>query len=133
MLYSREIILARVTISMVRTVVAEILKDERFGTRADDAVLCCAIFVGQAEHKPMTAAKLAEYAGIPRPTVVRKLRQLQVEGIVRVLDGGQAELVADLLADGLQAATARSIRVINTAASRLSKMDTHRIAHRKGV
>lgn len=129
--YTRELVIARLTISLVRSIASEILDTKRFGTSADDVILCCAIFIGQAERKPMTAAKLAQYAGMPRPTVVRKLRQFARGGIVNVSDSGQVSLAADILSAGTLAVTESNVRTIHRAAGALSKMDTSRIASRK--
>lgn len=129
--YTRELVIARLTISLVRSIALEILDSRRFGTNADDVILCCAIFIGQAERKPMTAAKLAQYAGMPRPTVVRKLRQFARGGIVSMSEGGQVSLTADILSAETRLATESNARAITRAAAALSKMDTSRIAQRK--
>jgi DNA-binding MarR family transcriptional regulator len=58
-----------------------------FGTRASDLLLRSAIYVGTVEGRPLTVAKLATYVGIPRPTVVRRLRALERRGLVVRIDG----------------------------------------------
>lgn len=58
-----------------------------FGTRAGDLLLRSAIYVGTVEGRPLTVAKLATYVGIPRPTVVRRLRELERRGLVVRIDG----------------------------------------------
>lgn len=116
----------------MRKISRDMLHDDRFGARADDVVLVCAIFVGQGEGKPMTATKLAEYAGMPRPTVVRKLRELECAGLVRMLDGKRAILVGDMVGTPeSKAATEIFTKLINSAATKLSKMDTRPVASRK--
>ena len=63
---------------------------ERYATRADDLILYAALFVGQAEGRPMNHSKLAEYAGMSRPTVVRKVAALMEQGTVVKVGGGYA-------------------------------------------
>lgn len=97
----------------------------RYGGKADDAVLIYAVFIGQAEGRPMGAAKLAEFAGITRPTVIRKLAAMQKLGRVARDSRGCYTLSVDMLNSGeaLHAAVA-GIQAIHRAARQLSKMDT---------
>ena len=61
---------------------------EPFGSRADDLILFAALFVGQTEGRPMNHSKLATYAGLPRPTVIRKIAALMERGaVVKIGDG----------------------------------------------
>lgn len=129
--YKRELEIARLTLGLVSTISTALFNSSRFGTRADDVVLCCAIFVGQAERRPMTAAKLAGYSGMPRATVARKLRQFEREQVVTLEKNGTVSLALDVFSPASRAHTdANSQRILKTAAT-LSKMDTSRIATRK--
>lgn len=128
----RGVIVSRLVLALMRKISRDLLNDDRFGTRADDVVLCCAIFVGLGENRPMTASKLAEYAGMPRPTVIRKLRELERVGLVRVLSNKRVILVGDMIGtDAARAATEAFTRLINSAAMKLSKLDSAAIAGRK--
>lgn len=57
-------------------------RQQRFGTQVGDLLVRAGIYLGTIEAQPMTAAKLAAYVGIPRPTVVRRLRALERRGLV---------------------------------------------------
>lgn len=81
----------------------------------------------------MTATKLAEFAGLPRATVVRKLQGLTREGVVRVNSRGQVFLTADIFGPDISAATEANVALINKAAAKLSKMDTRVIARRNAT
>jgi DNA-binding transcriptional ArsR family regulator len=61
---------------------AEPRDQENFGAHAGDLLIRSAVYLGTIEGRPMTAAKLATYVGIPRPTVVRHLRALERRGLV---------------------------------------------------
>ena len=104
------------------------LKDPLFGSRSDDVLLCAAILIGQADRRPMTAAKLADACGIPRPTVVRKLRELEEAGVV-IMQDSQATLALDRVNDPEMIAAVEAITAgIIRAAAELSKMDSKAIA-----
>lgn len=69
-----------------------LLRERRFTSNAADVLLICAVAIGDLEARPMTAFKLAQYIGMPRPTVVRKLARMARAGLV-VRDGrGRYEL-----------------------------------------
>ncbi|WP_367949109.1 helix-turn-helix domain-containing protein [Paraburkholderia sp. NMBU_R16] len=42
----------------------------------------CAVAIGDLEGRPLTAYKLAQYIGMPRPTVIRKLASMTCAGLV---------------------------------------------------
>ncbi|QPB08652.1 helix-turn-helix domain-containing transcriptional regulator [Burkholderia phage Mica] len=128
----RGVIVSRLVLALVKKISCDLLHDDRFGTRADDVVLCCAIFIGLGENKPMTASKLAEYAGMPRPTVIRKLRELESAGLVRQLSNKRVILVGDMVGtEAARVATDVFTQIINSAAKNLSKLDSAAIAGRR--
>lgn len=55
---------------------------DRFGTEIGDLLIRASIYLGTIEGHPMTAAKIASHIGIPRPTVVRRLRALERRGLI---------------------------------------------------
>lgn len=79
---SQRALVARALLDALRAFGAAYLGHKRFGARADELVLLAAVFVGQAEGRPMNASKLADYAGMPRPTVIRKLQALARRGVL---------------------------------------------------
>lgn len=61
---------------------ADAVDRERFGAHVGDLLLRASIYVSTIEGHLMTAAKLATFVGIPRPTVVRRLRALERRGVI---------------------------------------------------
>ncbi|MBR7958910.1 helix-turn-helix transcriptional regulator [Burkholderia vietnamiensis] len=59
-----------------------LLKEHRYASQAGDVLLVCAVAISDAEGKPMTAYKLAQYIGMPRPTVIRRLANMVRAGLV---------------------------------------------------
>lgn len=59
-----------------------LLRERRFGARAADVLILMGVMIGEAEGKPLSAYKLAELVGVPRPTVIRKLAKLKRDGLV---------------------------------------------------
>lgn len=110
----------RLAMDVMRVLSLGLLGDSRFAARADDVLLLAAVYIGQAEGKPMPAAKLAEYAGMARPTAVRKLKELEGAGIVIALDGGRYVLT-DGRMDTQEAAqaVATAVRRVASAAAAL--------------
>ncbi len=91
--------------------VSRLLGKKRTASNADDLLLVAGVAVGQAEGKPMKAGKGALYVGMPRATTIRKLRELEARGVVRVLPGGQyvlgSALDSEKATEAMQAAVAR--------------------------
>lgn len=123
----RGVIVSRLVIALISKICRDLFNDDKFGTRAGDAVLCCAIFIGLGEGKPMTASKLSEYAGMPRATVIRKLGELERVGLVRLVDKKRAILVGDMVGtEAALEATEVFTRIISNAAFELSELDRQR-------
>ncbi|WP_418116772.1 MarR family transcriptional regulator [Variovorax sp. 350MFTsu5.1] len=78
----------RLMLDLMRSLSMQVLRKERFGAHGGDVLLICAVTIGHIEHKPMAAHKLAQYAGLTRPTAVRRLERLEAMGLVRRGDGG---------------------------------------------
>ncbi|KFX26656.1 helix-turn-helix domain-containing protein [Ralstonia solanacearum] len=112
-------LLASALLDVMRAFGAAYLGHKRFGARADELVLLAAVFVGQAEGRPMNASKLAAYAGIPRPTVIRKLQALARRGVLERIDGGLYALPARVVnsAAVLRASDASRKRIRRAAAA----------------
>lgn len=96
---------------------------DRFASRADDLFLGFALMIGTCEGRPMNATKLAEFAGLPRPTVVRKLARFQREGIAEKSGAGFVILPAFANHPDRVQVVALMRRKILEGAARLSKMD----------
>lgn len=99
-------------LDLTHTLSVGVLGRERFGANADDLLLLCAVGAG----RPSSAHKLADQAGIPRPTVVRKLGELEAAGLVQRLDGGRYMLAPGVMdsqgaAQAMEAARRRVVAV----------------------
>ena len=122
-------VIARMTLRNYELFAAGYHGTDRYGSVCDLVLLSAAIYVGQEDGRPMTAAKLAGAVGMPRATVVRKLRQMELSGLV-VMDGRVATLSDEWVMNPKGAAAIRKVvGNIRTAADALSKMDTEPIAH----
>lgn len=121
--------IAKMVLYMMRIASEHYMKTSRFGAEADDLLLGCAVFVGQAERRPMSASKLAEYAGIPRPTAIRKLAQMHDMGILERTESGHYLIPLKLINSAEAMAASRSIRrsLIRTAAN-VSSLDASPVA-----
>lgn len=87
----------RLMLDLARILSAGILGQQRRATHADDLMLLAAVFIGQGEGRPMTAAKLAMYAGMARPTAIRKLQAFDQQGVVHLVDGRRYVLGAGIV------------------------------------
>ncbi|WP_144061890.1 helix-turn-helix domain-containing protein [Ralstonia pseudosolanacearum] len=67
----------------MRALSIALLRERRFASRAGDVLLLVGVVIGDLEHRPMTAYKLAQYIGMPRPTVIRRLARMARDGLVR--------------------------------------------------
>ncbi|MDT9046471.1 helix-turn-helix domain-containing protein [Escherichia coli] len=72
----------RLTIDMVRLAYSAYFSDDNFSSHADLVLLCMAVGIGQLEGRPMSASKIAQYIGMPRVTVLRKLADLRARGLI---------------------------------------------------
>lgn len=84
----------RQLLHLMRSLSLQLLRQERFGAHSGDVLLMCAVAIGHAEHKPMTALKLGQYVGIPRATAARRLQRLEAMGLVRRGERGRYALTA---------------------------------------
>lgn len=120
--------LTKLVVWLVRYVCVQYMGDEKFGASSGDVVLCCAVFIGQAEGRPMTPAKIAEYIGMPRPTVIRRLKALEERGLIEIT-GGKAICPLEKLNRPHLITTLDDVsRRIHRASVCLSKMDSNPIA-----
>jgi biotin operon repressor len=51
-----------------------------FGAENETLLVLLAVFVGDAENRPMSAPKIADYIGLPRASVYRRVRYLTDQG-----------------------------------------------------
>lgn len=120
------LILARYILESIKEISTAFFNDPQFGSNSDQVLLCAAIFVGQGERKPMTAAKLAEYVGIPRATVIRKVKLLQERGLIQeCAETKQLILTTPKLDSARMSQAVMTICTkLHEASRELSKLDT---------
>jgi hypothetical protein len=131
---SREgLIATRMLIDVMRTAAVLFFMEDHAASLSDELMICFALFVGQAEGRLLTAGKTATYIGMPRPTVVRKMRALQARGLVDQAAKRTYRLAIDRddVAKRLNAAVDACTKHIHRASSDLSRLDTRAIARRK--
>lgn len=126
----RALILSRLVVDYSRILLRTIAPMRRNAEGLADSVLISAVYIGQQEGRPMTAHKLAQFCSIPRPTVVRKLRELVAIGLLEMSDGAARIPAATLASRELEKNTAELAKLVHRAARELSKLDTKAIARR---
>jgi hypothetical protein len=120
----------RLTIcKLVMLVVAECctnyLETDMAAAASDELMLCVAVLIGQLEGRPMTASKIAAYAGMNRVTTIRKLGDLQRRGLAEKRASGVYVLPVERLnSSKLTEMVQRLIKHIQLTASQLSKLNT---------
>lgn len=100
-------------------------EDEHHGSRATDILLLGGVFIGTAEGRPMNASKLSTFVGVPRATVIRRMAELEGDGLVRRV--GAAYVFDFAAAAGrprYNTVSAELQRVVLRTATALSKLDT---------
>ena len=75
-------VIARLFFEMTRVIHKTYMPDTRFGTFLDLVPVGYAIFLGQAEGRPMGLTGLARFLDIPRSSVQRRIDVLIEQGIV---------------------------------------------------
>lgn len=122
---SPQTVAARLLLTLTKEVAAAVLTEDGFGSHADEVMLCSAVWIGHAEDRPMTAAKIAEYIGMPRATVVRKLEQLKARGILHTVAKGRWCIANNEIKRARFALlSAANKQHIHRAASKLSILDS---------
>jgi predicted transcriptional regulator len=125
-------VISRLLLDLFQTTARGMLLAGAADASCADVILLCAVHIGHADGRPMTAGKVAEYVGMARPTAVRRLQEMMDRGIVRhdarkrwtlqTLDSGRRELIDSVI-------VANSQHVLK-AMTALSKMDGIDIAQR---
>lgn len=87
------VVLCKLLMGLTREVSVTYLGEANYGPWASDVILTCGVFVGQAEGKPLSVSALARFVGMPRPSVYRKLKEMEKKGLAKVTGtGGRATL-----------------------------------------
>ena len=116
--------MSRMVLAMFKIFAEGYLGEPAYGSVADDAILLCAIFVGHVEGRPMNVSKLADYAGMARSTVGRKLKAYRQAGFIELVDGAAVFVIEPLNSLRMLRVVQEIRQVILTAAAELGKTDT---------
>ncbi|BAO20633.1 hypothetical protein [Pseudomonas phage PPpW-3] len=123
-------------LDIMRVYCSTYFPERHFGTCANDLLLCAAVLVGQAEGRPLNASKLADFVGIPRPSVIRKMAAFESIGLVKRC-GGTFTLDGEVVngRDAMEAIRFSTHTIVSAAEklAKVSKMDTKAIAARSIV
>ncbi|WOH61950.1 helix-turn-helix domain-containing protein [Bradyrhizobium sp. BWC-3-1] len=123
-------VVAKLLLDMSRLIATAFLDSEYPASDADALLLCAAIYIGQCERRPMTAGKLAEFIGMPRPTVTRKLSNLEARGLVIANSRKQWCISTHnpKVTARIAALNNAPLQLIHGSSAMLSKMDRSKIA-----
>lgn len=102
------------------------------GDTIEQSLIVSAIIIGQSDGKLMTASDIANYLGMPRPTVVRKLSRVAAARQLRTVRCGNrvCYYLADANDDRVLSALVPIMRSVKRLATQLSRLDTHDIDRR---
>lgn len=123
----RWLIVTRLMLELVKIAASSFLDSDVAASDAGDVMLFAAIFIGQVEQRPMTAAKLSQFIGMPRGTVTRRLEELRKRKIVVQLKTGAWVSPRQKKIDRNPAFSA-SLKHIHKAVAELSKLDSSIVA-----
>lgn len=120
----RRTISLKMAVEIILQLCAVMFPGRRPGECVVEMLVTSAVLVGQFEGRTMNASKIADYVGVARPTVIRKLARMEREGLVFRSGNGFLAFL-DLLnsPQAIQSSERINALIINAAAA-LSRMDT---------
>jgi DNA-binding transcriptional ArsR family regulator len=127
------LIASKLLLDLVRTAVALFLLDEHAASVCDELLICSAVFIGHAEGRALTAGKIADYIGMPRPTVIRKLQALEARGVVEQAKSKTYRIAMQNgdVRERVNAAIRACTQHIHRASAELSRLDSAAIERQK--
>ena len=119
--------LERLALAKAYVALTRVMVDSVFGDKpADHSLLLIgsAVMVGHAENRPMNATKIAQYIGLPRSTVIRKLNEFLRAGVIA--RHGNVYLLSEERAHNQTKYVSEAMRIFRAAEKSLkaSKLDT---------
>jgi predicted transcriptional regulator len=119
--------LERLALATAYIALTRVMVDSVFGDKpADHSLLLIgsAVMVGHAENRPMNATKIAQYVGLPRSTVIRKLNEFLRAGVIA--RHGHVYLLSEERARNQTKYVTEAMRIFRTAEKSLkaAKLDT---------
>jgi predicted transcriptional regulator len=119
--------LERLALAKAYVALTQVMVDSVFGKKPIDHSLLLigsAIMVGHAENRPMNATKIAHYVGLPRSTVIRKLNEFLIAGVID--RHGNVYLLSEERAQNQTKYVTEAMRIFRAAEKSLkaSELDT---------
>ena len=126
--------LERLALAKAYIALTGVMVDSVFGNKPADYSLLLigsAIMVGHAENRPMNATKIANYVGLPRSTVIRKLNEfLRVGAIARQ---GNVYLLSEERAHNQTKYVAQAMRIFRAAEKSLKASELGTLRRRDPI
>lgn len=121
----QRLLIGKLLLDVIRIVVRTHFGDHfHYGALVSDLLLCVAVGIGDLEDKPMTSTKVAIVAGLPRPTAIRRLRDLEVDGIIIRQNDGTYKLSRSRMNSRNATNTAKKlVRMFSELSTALSNLD----------
>lgn len=117
---------ARSVLDILREVGRINFGDARVGETVEDSMVISAILIGQSEARLMCASDISEYVGLPRATVVRKLKEVAGHRDIGSVMIGRRKcyFLKDLNNPEMMGSLAAVLSHIRKLCAELSKLDT---------
>jgi hypothetical protein len=126
--------LERLALAKAYIALTGVMVDSVFGNKPANYSLLLigsAIMVGHAENRPMNATKIANYVGLPRSTVIRKLNEfLRVGAIARQ---GNVYLLSEERAHNQTKYVAQAMRIFRAAEKSLKASELGTLRRRDPI
>lgn len=90
---SRRSLIAKATMEIFKIYVGEYYDASRAASFATDSIIGSAIAIGHAEGRHMTAGDIAVTIGLPRSTVIGRIKRLEVAGVIEYRRVGRRKVV----------------------------------------
>lgn len=88
--YAKErAVICQAVIDILRVYSLNYFGHERLGENVEEILIGFALYIGQEQGRPLSATDIAEYLGMPRTTVARKLQNFERIGLLDVTTSGR--------------------------------------------
>lgn len=125
-IYERErAVLCGAVIEVFRVYSLIYFNNDKPGGNAQDILIGFALYIAQHQGRPLTSSDIADYLGLPRATVVRRLKSYERAGLLDVKTNGRRVEYTLRVANNPTAVAriGKLITRIRATLDELSKMD----------
>lgn len=128
-------LIAKTIIEVLRGFTVVNFGSQRLGELIEENLIAAAIVIGQAEGRLLSASDIAAYIGLPRATVVRKLRRVAMLRMLgKAKDGNRVVyFIKDPNDEKVVGEIQKIMATIRQCCDRLSKMDTLNLDRKTGT